>query len=119
MNAYRESLKKRGVEEKDILKETTELTLRSKAEIHKKISFSFATFCFVLVGLPLAVITRRGEAVVSFTLSLAVVALYYALFIWGRTIAVNGYVAAWIALWIPNVLVVGSALFLMTKVIRL
>ncbi len=37
------------------------------------------------MGLPAAIITRRGEAVISFTLALAIVALYYILFVWGWT----------------------------------
>ena len=91
----------------------------AKVEIQRKISFSLATFSFVLVGLPLAIVTRRGEAVVSFTLSMIVVAIYYILSIWAKTIAVNGILPPLAALWIPNVVVIGAAVFLMTKVIRL
>ena len=90
-----------------------------KAEIHKKISFSFATFVFVWIGLPAAIISRRGEAVISFSVAMAVVAFYYILFVTGRTVAINGYLPAWIALWIPNVLLIVVAIFLSRKVVRL
>ncbi|OGX05353.1 MAG: hypothetical protein A3G87_08060 [Omnitrophica bacterium RIFCSPLOWO2_12_FULL_50_11] len=90
-----------------------------KAEIHKKISFSFATLVFVLVGLPAAILSRRGEAVVSFSVAMGMVAIYYVLFVAGRTAAVFGYLPAWIALWLPNVLLVAVALFLGRKVVQL
>lgn len=119
MHQYKQDLREQGKDEDSIRDETHELTLRAKAEIHKKIAFSLATFCFVMIGLPLAIVTRRGEAVVSFGLSMAVVAIYYILFIWGGTLAVNGYVPAFIALWMPNVIALAASVVFMTKVVRL
>ncbi len=119
MRDYKEEMREQGKAEDEIATETQELTLRAKAEIHKKIAFSLATFCFVMVGLPLAIVTRRGEAVVSFGLSMAVVAIYYILFIWGGTLAVNGYLPAYIALWIPNVVAILASTFFMAKIVRL
>lgn len=89
-----------------------------QAEIHKKISFSFATLVFVLVGLPAAILSRRGEAVVSFSVAMGMVAIYYVLFVAGRTVAVFGYLPAWLALWLPNVLLVAIALFLGRKAVQ-
>ncbi len=90
-----------------------------QAEIHKKISFSFATVVFVLVGLPVAIISRRGEAVISFSVAVAVVAIYYVLFVWGRTMAINGYLPAWIALWVPNVVLMGVSVFFGIRMVQL
>lgn len=90
-----------------------------EAELHKKISFSFAPFVFALVGLPLAVITRRGEAVISFTLAISIVAFYYVFFIWSRTISIQGYCPSFIALWLPNLFMVISGLLLMRRVLAL
>ena len=91
----------------------------TEAEIHKKISFSFATFAFVLVGLPIAIIARRGEVVVSFSVAMGVVALYYVLFVWGRTMAINGYLPPWLALWFPNALLVAAAAVLGRRMVQL
>ena len=90
-----------------------------EAEIHKKISFSFATVAFVLIGLPVAIISRRGEAVVSFSVAITVVAVYYVLFVWGRTMAINGYLPSWIALWMPNVVLIGISIFLGRRMVQL
>lgn len=87
------------------------------AEIHKKISFSFASFLFALVGLPLALITRRGEAVVSFGLAIGVIAIYYVLYVLAKSIVQEGFVAPWLALWAPNLLVLAVGVLLMRKVL--
>lgn len=91
----------------------------TKSEIHKKISFSFATVAFVLIGLPVAIMSRRGEVVISFTVAMAVVGIYYILFVAGRTIAINGYLPPWIALWFPNLILIGVSAFLIKKTIQL
>jgi len=90
-----------------------------KAEIHKKISFSFAPLVFAFIGLPAAIITRRGEAVISFSVSMGVVAVYYILFVFGRTVAVFGYLPAWLALWLPNVILVAVGLILGRRSLQL
>ncbi|MBI1977490.1 MAG: LptF/LptG family permease [Candidatus Omnitrophica bacterium] len=90
----------------------------AEAEIHKKISFSFATVVFVLIGLPVAIMSRRGEVVVSFSVAMAVVGIYYILFVWGRTMAINGYLPPWIALWLPNIVSFGLAAFLMRRMVQ-
>ena len=90
-----------------------------EAEIHKKISFSFATVVFVLVGLPTAIISRRGEIVVGFTIAIAVVAVYYILFVLGRAMAINGTLPAWVALWLPNAMMLALAAFLGKRMVQL
>jgi len=97
------------------LKANKELRREYQAEFHKKISFSFAPFVFALVGLPLAVITRRGEAAVSFSLSLGIVAVYYVFFVWSRAMTVEGYLPPLIALWLPNVLMIGCGVYLFKR----
>lgn len=117
---YKELLEEdRERKPEDIEKEVSGRRREAKSEIQRKISFAFATFSFVLIGLPLAVITRHGEAVVSFALSMAVVAIYYILSIWANTMAVNGILPPVIVFWIPNFLAVAVAIFLMVKIIRL
>ncbi len=86
---------------------------KMRAEIHKKISFSLGSLVFVLIGLPAAIITRRGEMVVSFVIAGFALALYYVLFVWGMTMAVQGTMRIWLALWFPNFLMLAIAVFLM------
>ncbi|MBI4550451.1 MAG: LptF/LptG family permease [Candidatus Omnitrophica bacterium] len=99
----------KSTEDKDQLN-----TLRS--EFHKKIAFSFASFVFTLIGLPLAILAHRGEAVVSFCLAMGMVAIYYILFVWASTLGSHGVVPAFAALWFPNVVLMGGSLFLFKRV---
>lgn len=99
------------------LKTNQELRREFQAEFHKKISFSFSPFVFALIGLPLAVITRRGEAVVSFSLALGIVALYYVFFIWSRAMTVEGFLPPLIALWLPNGVMMGCGAYLIKRIV--
>ncbi len=74
-----------------------------------------ASLVFVLIGLPAAVITRRGEAVVSFSVAGGVVALYYVLFVWGATMAIRGTMPVWLSLWMPNFILAAVGLLLMKR----
>jgi len=90
-----------------------------KTEFHKKISFSFSVFFLALAGLPLAIITRRGEAVISFSLAMGVIAFYYICFVFMKTVALETPIPAGIALWFPNMLMVVASFFLMRRVVKL
>ncbi|MBI4372344.1 MAG: LptF/LptG family permease [Candidatus Omnitrophica bacterium] len=101
------------------LKKDEKKKRETETEIHRKISFSFAAIAFVLVGLPIAIIGRRGEVVISFGIAMSIVAIYYTLFIWGRSMAINGYLPPWFSLWLPNILMVGASAFLAKRAIQL
>ncbi|OGW82304.1 MAG: hypothetical protein A3G33_11410 [Omnitrophica bacterium RIFCSPLOWO2_12_FULL_44_17] len=88
-----------------------------RAEINKRIAFAFATFVFAMIGLPAAIITRRGEAVVSFTIAMSIVAIYYVCFAWMRTLAVSGSMPPEISLWLPNIVMVLVSIFLFRRAV--
>ena len=87
------------------------------AAFHKKIAFAFAPFVFSLIGMPLAILSRRGEPTISFTLAMAIVAIYYVLFVWGEAMTVEGHFSPFLAMWLPNFFMVASGVFLMKRVI--
>lgn len=88
-----------------------------RTEFHKKISFSFASFAFAIIGLPLAIITRRGEAIISFALAMSIVALYYVTIVWANTMGCHGVLPPWVVMWIPNVFILGVGGFLFKKIL--
>lgn len=71
-------------------------------EIHKKISLSFSALAFVLIGLPLAITTRRGERSVGFGLSLGIIIIYYILLVAGEAFSLKGTCHPGVAMWFPN-----------------
>ncbi len=76
-------------------------------EIHKKLSIPFACLAFAIVGIPLAETSRRGGKGSGFAMSLAIIVLYYVLLSSGETWAQEGRLAPGLAIWLPNVVLLG------------
>lgn len=95
-----------------------ELGRLSWVEFHKKFSFPAACLVFGLVGLPLGVVNRRGGRAAGFAVSTAIVLGYYFLYAWGEARAVKGAVPPWLAMWLPNFLLVALGFWAIAKVRR-
>ena len=83
------------------------------AEFHRKISISFATLVFIIIGISLGIFTKRGEKTVQFGIALAVIVAYYLLMASGMAVSIKGLqpIALW--MYLPNIILalVGIALF--------
>jgi lipopolysaccharide export system permease protein len=75
-----------------------------EVEIHKKFSLAAACVVFVLLGAPIALRFPRGGVGLVIGASLAVFCTYYVCLIAGESIADDGLVAPWIAMWAANIL---------------
>ena len=71
-------------------------------EIHKKFAIPFACLAFALVGVPLSQTLRRGGRGGSFALSLLILVGYYILLTSGEIWAQDGRLPPWVAMWLPN-----------------
>jgi lipopolysaccharide export system permease protein len=82
-------------------------------ELHRKFSLPFACVVFGLVGVPLGMQPVRAVRSRSFSVSLALIFVYYLLLTAGEAMAEKGRLPALVALWIPNVvfLALGAILF--------
>lgn len=72
-------------------------------EIHKKYSIPFASIVFVLIGVPLGIMARKGTFGVAASLSLGFFLLYWACLIGGEKLADRGLTEPWIGMWIANI----------------
>ncbi len=72
-------------------------------EIQKKISYSFASLVFILIGVPLGLMARRGERTIGFGLSLCVIVLYYLLLLGGEALTIKGILFPIVGIWLPNI----------------
>jgi lipopolysaccharide export system permease protein len=72
-------------------------------EIHKKISYSFSSLIFILIGIPLALMAKRGEKSIGFVLSVFVIAAFYLLQLAGEALAIKGVIIPALGMWLPNI----------------
>ncbi len=102
LNTEVEKLKKDGIDPAPLV-----------TEINKKLSLAFSCLVFILLGVPLALITRRREKSINMGIAFVTVGLYYLLFIGSEALSLEGYVSPYLAMWIPNA-VLGSIGAIMT-----
>ena len=81
-------------------------------EINEKITLAFSCLVFMLLGAPLAIITRRREKSINIGIAILVIVVYYPLFIGCEALGIQGNVNPQVAMWIPNVIcaAIGSIL---------
>ena len=73
-------------------------------EIHEKFALAFSCFIFMLLGIPMAIITRRREKSINLGISVLIVGIYYILLMGSESLSLQGYVNPEAAMWIPNII---------------
>ncbi len=91
---------------------------RFQVEIHKKYTISVACFSFVLIGVALALRFPRGGMGLVIGGGLVIFALFYVSMVGGESLADRGLVSPVLAMWFPNILVVGAGLLGLVRVNR-
>jgi lipopolysaccharide export system permease protein len=91
---------------------------RYKTEIYKRITFSFSSLVLILVGLPLAIYTRRGEKTIGFAISLVLALVYYLFFMFAESMCQQGYINPAIGMWLPNIIIGIIGIIMMIRVSR-
>ncbi|MCM3876391.1 MAG: LptF/LptG family permease [Thermoanaerobaculia bacterium] len=87
-------------------------------EVHKKFALPAACLVFGLIGLPLGIVNRRGGRAAGFAVSIAIVLLYYALLATGEARAIEGRVSPGLAMWLPNLLLLGFGAYALARLRR-
>ncbi len=82
-------------------------------EIHRKISLSFASLAFVLIGIPLGIRAKQGSRSLGFGISLLLIIIYYIIFSIGE--AISESIPPSLALWFPNLLLGGIGTYLILR----
>jgi LPS export ABC transporter permease LptF len=86
--------------------------------LHKRIASSFASLAFILIGLPLAITTRRSEKSIGIGLGLALATAYWLLLAFGQILATKDIFPIWLAMWFANIVLVSIGLIMMYFTVR-
>jgi LPS export ABC transporter permease LptF/LPS export ABC transporter permease LptG len=81
-------------------------------EIHKKFALPFVCLVFVLLGLPLGLMTGRGGRTGGLSLSLGIILIYYVLITAGEKLAIDGKVTPFLSMWGPDLILTAAGLIL-------
>ena len=72
-------------------------------ELHKKFSIPIACFVFILLGVPLGIMSKNKNMSVSISISIIFFIIYWAFLILGEDFADRGILNPAISMWAPNI----------------
>lgn len=84
-------------------------------ELEQRFAFPAACLFLGLLGAPLGSIFRQKGRMTGVTLGIGIFLAYYVLLSAGRTFGYNGLISPFFAVWTPNILSIGLALYLWAK----
>jgi LPS export ABC transporter permease LptF/LPS export ABC transporter permease LptG len=82
-------------------------------EIHKKFSVPFACLVFAVLGVALGASHRKDGKLAAVVLGIAVIFAYYVIMFTGQSLTKGFWIAPWLAMWLPNLLLGGAGLVLL------
>lgn len=88
--------------EQDRVADILESTRSLQVEYHKKFALAFAVVIFVLIGMPLGLMTRSSGIGMAFSVSSLIFLVYYIALNGGEQLADKGYTSPFISMWISN-----------------
>ena len=88
-------------------------------EIHERIATAFSCLTFALLGIPLGLMTRRGNIMIGFAVSfLVVLLLYYPLVLGGQVLIFDKYLPIPPLVWAANAVLAVLGIALLARVFR-
>ncbi|MFP4687089.1 MAG: LptF/LptG family permease [bacterium] len=103
-NHYHKQRQKNQENNKRKLQRLATIARKKSIDFHQELSLPFATLFLVLLGTPLGILTSKMGKSLSFTLSLGIIVLYYLFLTGSEPLAVQGWIPAAWAMWLPNII---------------
>lgn len=98
--------------------ELKELIHSLKVEFHKKFSISFAIVIFILIGIPLGLMTRTSGIGMAFSVSSVIFLIYYIALNGGEQMADKGVIPPFVSMWLSNIVFLILAILLIIASIK-
>ncbi len=73
-----------------------------EVEYHKKFAIAFACLIFVLIGIPVGIMTKTSGIGTSFSVSSIVFLFYYSSLVGGEELADRGFMSPFLSMWVAN-----------------
>lgn len=89
-----------------------------KLELYQKMSIPFSCLPFVLLAFPLGLSTKRSGKSVGFGIGLLITVIYWAMLFGGREIGIRTSVSPALIMWMPNLFIFITGLFLVIRRMR-
>ncbi|HSY50655.1 MAG TPA: LPS export ABC transporter permease LptG [Thermoanaerobaculia bacterium] len=90
----------------------------AKVEMNKMFAIPFACIVFGILGLPLGITNRRGGKSSGFSLSIAIILIYYVMINNGEHLADTGKIGPAVAMWTPNLVLLAIGIYLLIRANR-
>ncbi|MCX5687100.1 MAG: LptF/LptG family permease [Candidatus Omnitrophica bacterium] len=84
-------------------------------EFHRKISISFASIVFIIIGIPLGIFTKRGEKTIQFAIALGVIVVFYLLMAISIALSLKGIGSPVFWMYMPNIIIGIAGIILFKK----
>ncbi|MEW5758527.1 MAG: LptF/LptG family permease [Candidatus Omnitrophota bacterium] len=84
-------------------------------EIHRKLALSFAPLAFILIGAPLAMVTKRRQVSINFGLGFFIIMIYYLLVLAFQALSVEAKITPVLGMWITNIIFISTGSYLIYK----
>ncbi len=89
---------------KDRVKSLKKQIRQYQVEIHKKYAIAFACLIFVLIGVPIGMMTKTSGVGMAFSVSSIIFMIYYTFLTVGEDLADKGFVSPFLSMWIANII---------------
>ncbi len=84
-------------------------------ELYRRISLSWTFIPFILIGIPLSIRYHHSSKFAAIGIGMPVILLHYLLMISGSIIAQKGYMPPAVAMWLPNIIIAATGIYLIYK----
>ncbi|MFC1558734.1 LptF/LptG family permease [candidate division KSB1 bacterium] len=91
--------------ERAVLKDGIAYKNRFEVEIQKKYSIPAACIVFVLIGMPIGIMSRKSVILIGGLFSLLLFIIYWGFLIGGESLSDRGLIPAFWAMWAPNIII--------------